>query len=63
MINTLLLPELREMLATGDEEGLREFASAIHPARAAEFMEGLSADEAWQVLKASDTATQVEIFG
>lgn len=63
MINTLLLPELREMLATGDEEGLREFSSALHPARAAEFMEGLSAEEAWQVLQASDPSTQAEIFG
>jgi magnesium transporter len=63
MINTLLLPELREMIATGDEEGLREFAFALHPARAAEFMEGLSATEAWQVLQASDSAKQAEIFG
>lgn len=63
MINTLLLPELREMIATGDEDGLREFAYALHPARAAEFMEGLSATEAWQVLQASDAAKQAEIFG
>ncbi len=63
MINTLLLPELREMIATGDAEGLREFAFALHPARAAEFMEGLSANEAWQVLQASDAAKQAEIFG
>ncbi len=63
MINTLLLPELREMIANGDDDGLREFASALHPARAAEFMEGLSAHEAWQVLRASDAAKQAEIFG
>lgn len=63
MINTLLLPELREMLATGDEQGLREFASALHPARAAEFMEGLSPQEAWNVLQASDVAKQAEVFG
>ncbi len=62
MINTLLLPELREMLATDDQAALREFASALHPARAAEFMEGLSASEAWAVLQASDLAKQVEIF-
>lgn len=63
MINTLLLPELREMLASGDHEGLREFASALHPARAAEFMEGLLAEEAWKVLQATDVSTQAEIFG
>jgi magnesium transporter len=63
MINTLLLPELREMIATNDQEGLREFASALHPARAAEFMEGLSAQEAWHVLQASEPGRQAEVFG
>lgn len=63
MINTLLLPELREMLETGDEAGLREFAGALHPARAAEFMEGLSAAETWQVLRAAEEARRVDIFG
>lgn len=63
MVNTLLLPELREMLATGDEEGLREFASALHPARAAEFMEGLTAAEVWRVLQASEPGKRAEIFG
>lgn len=63
MINTLLLPELREMIAQGDQEGLREYALALHPARAAEFMEGLTATEAWQVLQASEAATQAEVFG
>ncbi len=63
MINTLLLPELREMLETGDETGLREFAGALHPARAAEFMEGLTAAETWQVLRAAEEARRVDIFG
>lgn len=63
MINTLLLPELREMIATDDRPGLAEFTSALHPARAAEFMEGLSAEEAWQVLQASEPAKQAEVFG
>ena len=63
MINTLLLPELREMLASGDTQGLREFTLAIHPARAAEFMEGLSAEEAWNVLQAADAQKQAELFG
>lgn len=63
MINTLLLPELREMLANGDQAGLQEFASALHPVRAAEFMEGLTPDEVWQVLKTADQRSRVEIFG
>ncbi|MEM8866030.1 MAG: magnesium transporter [Planctomycetota bacterium] len=63
MINTLYLPELREMLAANDQDGLREFCVALHPARAAEFMEGLTPDEAWQVLQASDHDHRVDIFG
>lgn len=63
MINTLLIPELREMLATGDEEGLREFATALHPARAAEFMEGLTPEEAWGVLRTCEPHQRAEIFG
>ncbi len=63
MINTLYLPELREMLAAGDAVGLREFCTALHAGRTAEFMEGLTALEAWSVLKAADGQTRVEIFG
>jgi magnesium transporter len=63
MINTLYLPELREMLELGDAEGLHEFCIALHPARTAEFMEGLTASESWTVLQAADAATRVEIFG
>ncbi|MEN1681875.1 MAG: magnesium transporter, partial [Planctomycetota bacterium] len=63
MINTLYLPELREMLAAEDADGLREFCIALHPARAAEFMEGLEAGEAWRVLQASDHQHRVDIFG
>jgi len=62
MINTLFLPELREMLAIGNEGELREFCTALHPARAAEFMEGLNNDESWQVLKYADPGARAEIF-
>ena len=61
-MNTLYLPEIREMLAESDEAGLAEFCSALHPARTAEFMEGLSADEAWRVLQFADPETREEIF-
>ena len=62
MINTLYLPELREMLTEGDAEGLREFCTALHPARTAEFMEGLDADEIWRVLQYADPDVREEIF-
>lgn len=63
MINTLYLPELREMLGRRDEPALREFCTALHPARTAEFMEGLSASEAWLVIGYADAALREEIFG
>ena len=62
MLNTLFLPEIREMLAAGDKNGLSEFCTAIHPAGTAEFMEALTADEAWQVLQFADEQTRIEIF-
>lgn len=62
MINTLYLPELREMLAGHSEAALQEFCTALHPARTAEFMEGLSPDEAWQVLKYADLPLREEVF-
>ena len=62
MLNTLFLPEIREMLAELDQQGLQEFCTAIHPAATAEFMEGLSAAEAWQVLQFADEQTRIEVF-
>lgn len=62
MINTLYLPELREMLAEQSEADLREFCTALHPARTAEFMEGLSPDDAWKVLKRAELSVREEIF-
>ena len=63
MINLLYLPELREMLAQNDAAGLGEFCTALHPLRTAEFMEGLTAAEAWAVLTYADSATRVKVFG
>jgi magnesium transporter len=63
MTNTLYLPELREMLAENNDAELREFCTALHPARTAEFMEGLTADEAWAVLQHADPETRAHIFG
>ncbi|MDP6446619.1 MAG: magnesium transporter [Pirellulaceae bacterium] len=63
MINTLYLPELREMLGCDDREGLTEFCTALHPARTADFMSGLTAAEAWRVLAHAEMPLRVEIFG
>src|SRR5688572_17967310 len=63
MVNTLFLPELREMLAENNTFELREFCTALHPARTAEFMEGLDAGDAWRVLLHADLKLREEIFG
>ncbi len=62
MINTLYLPELREMLAENDEAGLREFCTALHPGRTADYMAGLEPDEAWRVLRYADPFLRAQIF-
>lgn len=50
------------MLAHDNAHELRDFCEALNPVRAAEFMGGLSSDEAWQVLQHSELETQVNIF-
>lgn len=62
-MNTLYLPELREMIATDDDGSLREFIDALMPARAAEFMEGLDPGESWRVLRVAEPDRRVEVFG
>ena len=63
MVNTLFLPELREMLAENNAFELQEFCTALHPARTAEFMEGLNAADAWTVLRHADLKLREDIFG
>ena len=62
MINTLFLPELREMLADNNVDELSGFCTAMHPSRTASFMEGLSDDEIWQVLAHTDHENVADIF-
>ena len=61
-MNTLFLPELREMLAEDRTDELREFCTALHPARTAEFMEGLDNEEIWRVLQHAQPSLQAEVF-
>ena len=63
MTNTLYLPELREMLADKNAAELEAFCTALHPARTAEFMEGLDPSEEWEVLQYAELPLRVEIFG
>ena len=63
MTNPLYLPEIREMLAENNAAELQEFCGALHPARTAEFMDGLTAEESWAVLQHAEVPLRVEIFG
>lgn len=51
------------MLDADNVAELQEFCEALHSARTAEFMEGLTAHETWQVLRHAESSTRVEIFG
>ncbi|WP_153558513.1 magnesium transporter [Roseimaritima sediminicola] len=62
MINTLFLPELREMLELQQSDELQEFCVALNPGRTAEYMEGLTPSEAWQVLRHASPTLRAEIF-
>ena len=63
MINTLYLPELREMLAENRTKEMAEFCTAVHAGVTAEFMEGLTPPEAWRVLQHAEPFRRCEIFG
>ncbi|MDO5581415.1 MAG: magnesium transporter [Planctomycetia bacterium] len=60
--NSLLLPELRQMLAENDIAEMKEFCTALHPASTADFMVGLSPSEIWSILKNVDVIDRANIF-
>jgi magnesium transporter len=62
MMNPLLLPEIRIMLAEGDAEGMAALVNDLHPASVAEFAEGLSAEETWALLSYGDVDRQADVF-
>lgn len=60
--NPLLLPEIREMLANDDRDGLAGIMNELHPATIADFAEGLSVEETWALLSHGSVQTQAEVF-
>lgn len=60
--NSLLLPELRQMLAENDITEMKEFCTALHPASTADFMVGLTPSEIWSILKNVDVIDRANIF-
>lgn len=62
MFNPLLVPELRELLADGNDAILTEVLADFHPASIAEFTEGLPVDEAWRLLEHVPLIRRAVIF-
>ncbi|MEJ5258678.1 MAG: magnesium transporter [Anaerohalosphaeraceae bacterium] len=62
MINPILIPELRELLASGDTETIRKFCQQNHPGNVAELISGLEPAEIWQVLHLLEPPLRAEIF-
>ena len=60
--NTLLLPDLREMLAQHDDAGVGVFCSELYPGVVAEVLEGVDAAQSWEVLSHAPPVKQAEIF-
>jgi len=60
---SLLFPDLRMTLDANDDDGLREFCEALHPAVVAEVIDELEPAELWRVLVSCDAELQAEIFG
>lgn len=63
MLNPLLLPELRELLADGNDATIEEVLTELHPASLADFSEGLSVEDTWNLLGHAPVERQTEIFG
>lgn len=60
---SLLFPDLRMTLDANDDDGLREFCEALHPAVVAEVIDELEPTELWRALVSCDAELQAEIFG
>ena len=60
--NTLILPDVRQMLTDDDRQGLAEFCAALHPAVVAAVLEELQADQVWRILDNCSLDRRVEIF-
>ena len=60
--NCLLQPDLKLMLAEGDDVGLQQFCEVLNPIIVAEVLEGLAPADTWRVLSSTSINRQAEIF-
>jgi len=61
-VNPLLIPELRELILEKNENELRNFLERLHPAQAAELIEGLTPEELSWVLEILADEKEALIF-
>ena len=59
---TLLVPELRELLQAEQMETLRTFVIESHPGTAAELLSGLEDDEVWKILLILPAPVRADVF-
>lgn len=62
IFQSLLMPDLLQMILEQDDEGMREFCEALYPGLVAEMLEELEATQAWEVLSHTKGSVQAEIF-
>ncbi|MFO8006845.1 MAG: magnesium transporter [Candidatus Brocadiia bacterium] len=62
MRDPIVVPELSGLYASGNQTALREALETIHPTTAAEFLAGLPAPEAWDLLGELDDRRAAELF-
>ncbi len=59
---SLILPDVQQMLSEGDLDGLAAVCNVVHPAMLAEILEELEDPQIWSVLDQAETTRRVEIF-
>jgi magnesium transporter len=62
MVNPLLAPELRELIAEKKYDDLCKFCKSTHPAQIAEFLSALNPQEIWEILSHLSPSLRGEIF-
>jgi magnesium transporter len=60
--NSLILPDVKQMLRDDDKQGLSEFCEVLHAAVCASVLDELEEHEVWQALDNCSLARRVEIF-
>jgi magnesium transporter len=63
MPHALFTPEVKALLESNDDAGLKDFCESLHPATVAEALDAkLPVDQVWCVLKQTNTKNQAVIF-